>query len=304
MLTQKQKEELQSLLGVDRIHYNYELKDFTSFKIGGPADVLVQPESEPELLGILAFCRGHRIPWFVLGKGTNLIIRDKGIRGMVIILDGELTRVQVCGNRLTAGGGALLADASAQAARAGLTGMEFAQGIPGSVGGAVMMNAGAYGGEMKDIVEEVQAVGSDGSWMSISGEDMNFGYRMCRLQGMDVIVTRVIMNLRLGEQEAIRARTEELQRRRWDKQPLDLPSAGSVFRRPEGYYAGALIEEAGLKGFQIGGARVSDKHAGFIVNTGQATAADVLALILHIQHTVLEKSGVHLETEVRVVGEE
>ena len=213
-------------------------------------------------------------------------------------------QVNVTEMTVTAAAGALLSAAAVQAARAGLTGMEFAQGIPGTVGGAVMMNAGAYGGEMKDIVQKVHIIQSDGTRVVRTKEEMGFGYRICALKGSNCIITRVEMELAPGDPEAIRVRTDDLYKRRWDKQPLDLPSAGSIFRRPPGHYAGALIEEAGLKGFRIGGAQVSEKHAGFIVNTGGATGQDVIDLITHIQGRVREQAGVELEVEVKIVGEE
>ena len=304
MLEQVHKKELERIMDIGRIYYDQPLAPYTSFGIGGPADVLVEAETETELQALLLFCQKHAMQRFVLGKGTNLLVRDKGIRGMVIHLGGFLSSVEVKETAVTAGGGASLADAAAQAARAGLTGMEFAQGIPGSVGGAVIMNAGAYGGEMKDIVTRVHVLLANGQPTVYSGGEMAFGYRLSILQGTNSVVTKVEMTLQAGDPAAIRTLTEDLQRRRWDKQPLNQPSAGSVFRRPAGYFAGALIEAAGLKGFRIGDAQVSEKHAGFIVNRGQATAADVIALISHIQATVQEQAGVMLEAEIRIVGEE
>ncbi len=296
--------ELQAIIAPERILYNQPLAPYTSFGIGGPADIFVMAESDDEIAALVQFCLRHKLPRFIMGKGTNLLVRDKGVRGMIIHPVGALAKVVVEGTTLIAGGGASLADAAAQAARAGLTGMEFAQGIPGTVGGAVIMNAGAYGGEMKDIVRKVHAILPDGQSKIFEDTEMAFAYRMSILQGAEAIVTKVEIRLQPGDKAIIRGTTEELQRRRWDKQPLDLPSAGSVFRRPSGHFAGALIEGAGLKGFRIGDAQVSEKHAGFIVNLGQATAADVIALIDYIQKKVLEHSGVHLETEVRIVGEE
>jgi UDP-N-acetylmuramate dehydrogenase len=304
MLEHVHKKELEKIMDTGRISYDQPLAPYTSFGIGGPADVLVQAEREAELQALLHFCQKHAMPRFILGKGTNLLVLDKGIRGMVIHLSGILSYVEVKENTVIAGGGASLADAAAQAARAGLTGMEFAQGIPGSIGGAVIMNAGAYGGEMKDIVTRVHVLSANGQPAVYRGVEMAFGYRVSVLQGTNAIVTKVEMTLQYDDPAEIRIRTEDLQRRRWDKQPLNLPSAGSVFRRPTGFYAGALIEKAGLKGYRIGGAQVSEKHAGFIVNIGQATAADVIALICHIQKTVREQSGVLLEPEIRIVGEE
>jgi len=304
MLSMIQKEELKTMLPQGRVAFDEPLAPLTSFGIGGPADVLVRPGTVKELAALLQFTHLHSLPWFILGKGTNLLIRDKGIRGVVVQLAGEFVQIFIVKTHMTVGGGVLLSEAAARAARSGLTGLEFAHGIPGTMGGAVMMNAGAYGGEMKDLVFEVETMAPDGTIAIRTGPEMAFGYRACALQGTACIVTRVDLELEPGEPERIRARTEDLQRRRWDKQPLNIPSAGSFFKRPPGHYAGKLIEDAGLKGFRIGGAQISEKHAGFIVNRGDATSEDVIAVMKHVQETVLKTAGVVLETEIRIVGEE
>ena len=240
----------------------------------------------------------------VLGKGSNLLVSDKGIRGVVLLLAGEFKKVELLGNgRLRAGAGASLASVCAFARDQGLSGLEFAWGIPGSVGGAVTMDAGAYGGEMRDVVERVCHLTEEGTLSSAAGEELGFSYRKSRYTGGREVIAWADYKLQPGDPTQIGAQMEELMARRKAKQPYDMPSAGSVFKRPEGAYAAALIEECGLKGRRVGGAQVSEKHAGFIVNTGGATCGDVLALIGQIQQEVREKKGISLETEVRVLGE-
>ncbi len=277
----------------------------TTFQIGGPADRLVTVEAVSQLKGLLAVLQEEGMPFLLLGKGSNLLVSDRGIRGAVLLLSGELKRVELLsGGLVRAGAGASLASVCAFARDRGLTGLEFAWGIPGSVGGAAYMNAGAYGGEMKDVVERVFHLGPAGEEGSASGEKLRFSYRKSRYTGGREVITSVEYRLSPGDPAQIAAQMEDLMARRKGKQPYDMPSAGSVFKRPEGYYAAALIEECGLKGRQVGGAQVSPKHAGFIVNTGGATCADVLELIRQIQREVYERKGVRLEPEIRVTGEE
>lgn len=277
----------------------------TTFQIGGPADRLVTVETVSQLKGLLAVLREEGMPFLLLGKGSNLLVSDRGIRGAVLLLSGELKRVELLsGGLVRAGAGASLASVCAFARDRGLTGLEFAWGIPGSVGGAAYMNAGAYGGEMKDVVERVFHLSPAGEEGSASGEELRFSYRKSRYTGGREVITSVEYRLSPGDPAQIAAQMEDLMARRKGKQPYDMPSAGSVFKRPEGYYAAALIEECGLKGRQVGGAQVSPKHAGFIVNTGGATCADVLELIRQIQREVYERKGVRLEPEIRVTGEE
>ena len=277
----------------------------TTFQIGGPADRLVTVETVSQLKGLLAVLREEGMPFLLLGKGSNLLVSDRGIRGAVLLLSGELKRVELLsGGLVRAGAGASLASVCAFARDRGLTGLEFAWGIPGSVGGAAYMNAGAYGGEMKDVVERVCHLTPQGEEGSARGEELQFSYRRSRYTGGREIITSVEYRLSPGDPAQIAAQMEDLMARRKGKQPYDMPSAGSVFKRPEGYYAAALIEECGLKGRQVGGAQVSPKHAGFIVNTGGATCADVLELIRQIQREVYERKGVRLEPEIRVTGEE
>ena len=287
-----------------RIQEGEPLAPRTTFRIGGPADRLYTLENLGQLKGLLQALEQGNIPRMVLGKGSNLLVSDKGYRGAVLALAGEFQKVELLpGGRVLAGAGAPLASVCAFARDRGLSGLEFAWGIPGSIGGAAYMDAGAYGGEMKDVVVKVRHLTPDGQEGEAQGEDLAFGYRKSRYVGSGEIITQVEFQLEPGDPAAIAGKMEELMGRRKDKQPYDMPSAGSVFKRPEGHFAGTLIEQAGLKGRSVGGAQVSPKHAGFIVNTGGATCQDVLDLIVLIQKTVQEKFGVALEPEVRVTGE-
>lgn len=278
----------------------------TTFQIGGPADRFLTVENAAQLQGLLSCLRQAGIPYLVLGKGSNLLVSDKGIRGAVLHLGGDFKKVEVLpdGRTLRAGAGAPLASVCALARERSLTGLEFAWGIPGSVGGGAYMDAGAYGGEMRDVVSRVLHLGPDGAPGEARGEELCFGYRKSRYTGGEDIITAVEFTLQPGDPAAIAGKMEELMGRRKDKQPYDMPSAGSVFKRPQNGFAAALIEQCGLKGRRVGGAQVSEKHAGFIVNTGGATCQDVLELISVIRKTVEEQTGTCLECEVRVTGEE
>lgn len=278
----------------------------TTFQIGGPADRFLTVENAAQLQGLLSCLRQAGIPYLVLGKGSNLLVSDKGIRGAVLHLGGDFKKVEVLpdGRTLRAGAGAPLASVCALARERSLTGLEFAWGIPGSVGGGAYMDAGAYGGEMRDVVSRVLHLGPDGAPGEARGEELCFGYRKSRYTGGEDIITAVEFTLQPGDPAAIAGKMEELMARRKDKQPYDMPSAGSVFKRPQNGFAAALIEQCGLKGRRVGGAQVSEKHAGFIVNTGGAACQDVLELISIIQKTVEEQTGTRLECEVRVTGEE
>ena len=278
----------------------------TTFQIGGPADRFLTVENAAQLQGLLSCLRQAGIPYLVLGKGSNLLVSDKGIRGAVLHLGGDFKKVEALpdGRTLRAGAGAPLASVCALARERSLTGLEFAWGIPGSVGGGAYMDAGAYGGEMRDVVSRVLHLGPDGAPGEARGEELCFGYRKSRYTGGEDIITAVEFTLQPGDPAAIAGKMEELMGRRKDKQPYDMPSAGSVFKRPQNGFAAALIEQCGLKGRRVGGAQVSEKHAGFIVNTGGATCQDVLELISVIRKTVEEQTGTCLECEVRVTGEE
>lgn len=275
----------------------------TSFHIGGPAELMAQPQSEAELQSLLLKAAEAAVPVTLVGNGSNLLVRDKGIRGLVIKLGSMLRDIKVSGNVLTFGSGVSLAQASKKAAELGLSGMEFAVGIPGSIGGAVYMNAGAYDGEMAKVVKSVRVMDAAGEVSELSADELDFGYRHSALQGSGKIVTSVTVELAAGDKQAIAEKMADFSNRRITKQPLELPSAGSMFKRPPGYFAGTLIDQTGLKGYTVGGAQVSTKHAGFVVNIGGATAADVLQLISDVQAKVFAAHGVKLEPEVLVLGE-
>ncbi len=282
---------------------NEPMKHHTSFRVGGPADVFVQPHGIAELAFVLKVCHRHGVDPMVIGNGTNLLVSDAGISGVVVQIGENMAEVSTSGSTISAQAGVSLAKLAATALRNSLTGLEFASGIPGTLGGAVAMNAGAYGGEMKDVITHVVCLDQQGSKVSLSHSEMLFGYRSSIVATKGYIVAHVEMELKPGEPNQIKALMNDLNSRRREKQPLHLPSAGSVFKRPPGYFAGKLIQDAGLKGFRIGDAQVSELHSGFIVNLGQATATDVLRLIRHVQAEVKRQFGVDLETEVRIVGE-
>lgn len=298
-------DRLEAELTESEIRLNEPMSRHTSFRIGGPADVMVMPRTVEALSRAVRHVRAYRAPLTITGNGSNLLVRDGGIRGVVLKLGEHFQRIAVDPPGMVVQSGALLGDVSRAAAAHALTGLEFAVGIPGTLGGAIMMNAGAYGGEMKDVVTRVTILDpDDGELHALGPEELAFGYRKSALQGTRRIVAEVEMRLRSGDPDAIVARMEELTRQRESKQPLAMPSAGSVFKRPPGRYVGPMVEELGLKGYRIGGAQISEKHAGFIVNCGDATARDVLALIQHVQGEVERAFGVTLETEVQVIGEE
>ena len=276
----------------------------TSFRIGGPADVLAQPADEAELAALLKRAGEHAVPVTLVGNGSNLLVRDKGIRGLVIKLSNIFSSITVEGNVLTFGSGISLAMASKKAASLSLSGLEFAVGIPGTIGGAVYMNAGAYDGEMAKVVTCVRVMDMQGKISELQASELDFAYRHTALQNSGWIVISVTVALQPGEAESIAAKMADFSQRRISKQPLELPSAGSMFKRPPGYFAGTLIEQTGLKGYTVGGAQVSTKHAGFVVNVGGATAKDVLQLISDVQSKVFAAHGVRLEPEVLVLGEE
>ena len=279
------------------------MKNYTTFRIGGPADLLIQPSSEEELIRIAAYLRQKDISAVVLGNGSNVLVKDGGIRGVVIKIGKNMGNIRTDGEELTAEAGALLSAAAWAAADGGLTGMEFAAGIPGSVGGAVFMNAGAYGGEMSQIIVSCRALMPDGALREFSKEELKLGYRTSVFSQNGGIVTSCRMKLQAGDRETIYGYMRELAGRRTEKQPLNLPSAGSTFKRPEGYFAGKLIQDSGCRGLRVGGARISQKHAGFVVNEADASAEDVIRLIRLVQMRVRDCFGVDLEPEVRIIGE-
>jgi len=290
--------ELKEKIDASWVRENEPMKLHTTFRVGGPADVLVTPDTET-LPEVIALCKKHHLPYYVIGNGSNLLVGDKGIRGVVIAMTNRTGEITCDGEIITAGAGATLGQIAVLAAGNGLTGFEFAAGIPGTLGGALMMNAGAYGGEMKDVVEAVSFMDSMGEQHVVSGEEMEFTYRKSALADTDCIITGATIKLNYGDRNNILAKMNELAAKRREKQPLEFPSAGSTFKRPVGYYAGALIEEAQLKGVSVGGAQVSEKHAGFIINKNKATTKDIVELITLVRNTVYEKNGVYLETEVK-----
>ncbi len=277
------------------------LSKHTSFRIGGPAELMAFPRNPQELAHLLKTAREYGIPARILGAGTNVLAPDEGVQGLVICLRDTLMGLQLLeGNQIEAMAGMTLAQTAMFAARNGLSGLEFAHGIPGTVGGGLYMNAGAYGGELKQVAIKTEVMAPDGSCQWIEGEAQGFGYRRSAFQSMEGVILRTRLQLVPGQEEEIRSRIYELNEKRRSSQPLELPSAGSTFKRPARGYAAALIEEAGLKGLQVGGAAVSTKHAGFVVNLGGATAGDVLALVEQVRNRVLEHSGILLEPEVRL----
>ncbi|TYQ16402.1 UNVERIFIED_CONTAM: UDP-N-acetylmuramate dehydrogenase [Acetivibrio alkalicellulosi] len=295
---------MENILGSENIMVDEPMKNHCSFKVGGNADFLVTPVSVYQLSEIIKLCKKENIPIFIMGNGTNLIVSDKGIRGVVVKIYDNMSSYNIKDDILTVEAGMLLSKVSNIALENELTGLEFASGIPGTLGGAVAMNAGAYDGEMKNVVIKTEYIDNDGNIKTITGDEHQFGYRTSCILKNSGIVLKSSLKLEKGERREIEALMNDLKNRRNDKQPLDMPSAGSVFKRPEGYFAGKLIQDCNLKGYKIGGAQVSDKHCGFIVNTGEATASDIKQLIKHIQHTIKSSYGVELQTEVRIVGEE
>lgn len=283
------------------VRINEPMKRHTSFRAGGNAEWFCIPETAEELKAVVCACNKAGMPWYMTGNGSNLLVSDDGFPG-VMISTGKFDKLEVKGGTVTAGAGVLLARAAGAALKAGLTGLEFAAGIPGSVGGAVVMNAGAYGSEMKDVLKNVTVLTDDGEVQTLTAEELELGYRTSSIQKNGWLVLEAEFELQQGNPEEIRARMDDLAFRRRDKQPLEFPSAGSTFKRPEGHFAGKLIEDAGLKGFSVGGAEVSVKHAGFVINKGGATASDIYSLCKKVERTVMETFGVALELEVRLLG--
>ena len=295
---------ISEIIDEKRILRNEPMKKHTTFRIGGPADVLVQPATITEIEQVLQCCEEQAVPYYVVGNGSNLLVGDEGIRGVVLQLGNDFSEVEVCeDDTIWVQAGCMLSKVANLAAEHALTGMEFAAGIPGTIGGAVMMNAGAYGGEMKDIIECVTLLTPDREVLILPQDQMEFGYRESIVSKENYIVLEAKLRLQKGEPEAIEAKMKEYSEARRSKQPLEYPSAGSTFKRPEGYYAGKLIMDAGLAGYRVGDAQVSEKHCGFVINCGQATAKDVTAVMNDVIHRVAEAYQVELEPEVRKIGE-
>ena len=295
-------ETLCGICGAAHVLVREPMSRHTTFRTGGPADLLVQPEAE-QIAPILEVCRNEEIPWTVIGNGSNLLVGDGGIRGVVLEIGKQMSDIVIEGTMITAAAGAMLSSIASRAAAAELTGMEFASGIPGSLGGAVVMNAGAYGGEMKDILQKVTVLTPDGTVQTLSVEELELSYRHSIIPEKGYLVISAILELQPGNADEIQSIMDDLKEKRVSKQPLEYPSAGSTFKRPEGYFAGKLIQDAGLRGFRVGGAQVSEKHCGFIINRDQATSTDICQLMQQVSEIVYEKFGVRLEPEVKKIGE-
>ena len=302
-IKEEQIQLFRSFLKDDQIRIGEPMAEHTTFRIGGPADLFLIPEKEEEIRKIRRICKEENIPLFILGNGSNLLVSDRGFRGAVLWIYKNLSHFEVQDEQIKTSAGCLLSALSVAARNASLAGLEFAGGIPGTLGGAVRMNAGAYGGEMKDVIKTVRVLTPEGDIQDIPGSEMGFGYRTSIVEQKNLAVLEAVISLKKGDPLVIRDTMRDLNARRADKQPLEYPSAGSTFKRPEGYFAGKLIMEAGLAGYQVGGARVSEKHCGFVINAGGATASDVKRLIEDVRLKVRLNSGVLLEPEVRFLGD-
>lgn len=299
-------DELQQAAGESCLLEQEPMSSHISFRVGGPADYLVQAADEKAVADVLSFCRKEQIPCYVLGNGTNVLVKDEGYRGVILQIGQNMSDISVRREEdgsavICAQAGALLSAIAHRALEEGLAGMEFAAGIPGSLGGAVVMNAGAYGGEMKDILTSVRLLMPDGEIVTKTPEELRLGYRYSLVPKLSATVLSAEIRLAAGDREEIRAKMDDLAKQRRDKQPLEYPSAGSTFKRPVGHFAGKLIQDAGLRGYTVGGAQVSEKHCGFVINRGGATASDVLRLMEDVQRLVEKTSGVLLEPEVRIL---
>ena len=295
--------KLIEIAGSEQVCTDEPMKQHTTFRIGGRADYFVSPTETEQIRKVIELCRRENMPWYVIGNGSNLLVSDHGFRGVIIRLFKNYAGLRIEGEQIFVQAGALLSRTANAALQEGLTGFEFAAGIPGTIGGAMVMNAGAYGGEMKDITESVTVLTPEGELLTLKREELEMGYRTSLIARKGYLVLEAVLKLTRGNQEQIKEKMADLRQRRISKQPLEYPSAGSTFKRPQGYFAGKLIMDAGLRGFQVGGAQVSEKHCGFVVNTGDATAEDVLELIRQVSATVRALEGVTLEPEVRLLGE-
>lgn len=295
--------QLIQVIDKERVLVDEPMKKHTTFRVGGSADYFVMPETTEGVKQVVALCKKESLPYYILGNGSNLLVGDKGYRGVIIQIYKQMNQIIVDGDKICAQAGALLSKVGSEALEAELTGFEFAAGIPGTVGGAVVMNAGAYGGEMKDILLSATVLTQDGDILKLTNEELELGYRTSVIAKKDYVVLEAEYQLQRGDKVAIRAKMDELKLQRVTKQPLEYPSAGSTFKRPEGYFAGKLIQDAGLRGFQVGGAQISEKHCGFVINKDNATAADIVELMNQVSEKVFQKFGVTLEPEVKRLGE-
>ncbi len=302
-MDQRFENELKKVLSERQVKTGEPMEMHTTFRVGGPADYFVLPETKEELRETVLLCRREEMPYYILGNGSNLLVSDKGYRGVIIQVFKSMNKIRADGNCIHAQAGALLSAIAARALEKSLKGFEFASGIPGTLGGACVMNAGAYGGEMKQVLKQVTVLDSEGNILAIPSEDLEMGYRTSIIAKEGHIVLEAVIELEEGNEEEIRSLMEELKNKRVEKQPLEYPSAGSTFKRPEGYFAGKLIQDSGLRGFSFGGAQVSEKHCGFVINKDHATAADIAELMRRVSQCVEEKFGVALEPEVKRLGE-
>lgn len=300
-MNQQQRDELGQIVGPDNVLIDEPMSNHTTFRIGGPAEVFVEPPVGV-IKELVDFCKNSGIPYTIIGHGSNLLVSDEGIEGVVICLSKAASSINMEGESITCEAGAMLGTVASQAAQNSLGGMEFAAGIPGSIGGAVAMNAGAYGGEMKDILVSATVLTQDGEIVTWSVDELDLSYRHSRVLSEGAVVLSAVLKLASADAADIKAKMDDFRQRRLDKQPLEYPSAGSTFKRPEGYFAGKLIQDSGLAGYTVGGACVSEKHCGFVINKGGATAADVSTLMKNVDAIVREKFGVGLEPEVRLIG--
>ena len=296
-------EKLSKIVEKEQILIEEPMKKHTTFRIGGPAEYLILPQTAEEIADVVKLCRQEEIPWYIVGNGSNLLVADEGVRGVVIQLLRNFNQIQAEGCQIRMQAGAQNAAVAKRALDASLTGFEFAAGIPGTIGGAVVMNAGAYGGEMKDILKEVTVLDQNGMIRTIPAEELELGYRTSIIARKGYVVLEAVIVLKTGDPKEIKAAIDDLKEKRVTKQPLEYPSAGSTFKRPEGYFAGKLIMDAGLRGFSVGGAQISEKHCGFVINKGNATAKDVTELMDETKKIVMEKFGVALEPEVKRLGQ-
>lgn len=295
-------DKLEKIVSSEAIFEKEPMSKHTTFRIGGPADIFLTPKVS-QVLDVLKLAKEEHVPVTVIGNGSNLLVADEGIRGLVISFGKEAEEIQIEGTRMTVAAGTILAKVAAEAARNSLTGLEFAAGIPGSIGGAIVMNAGAYGGEMKDVVIGAKVLTPEGEIKELTKEELEFAYRHSCIPEKEYIVLEATLELMPGKEEKIREIMNDFKNRRIEKQPLEYPSAGSTFKRPEGHFAGKLIQDAGLRGYRVGGAQVSEKHCGFVINTGDATANDVRQLMEDVKRIVFDKYQVKLEPEVKMLGE-
>ena len=297
-------DKLNNVIAKDSILLDEPMSRHTTFRVGGPADFFVTPKANEEVRDVIRICKEAGMPYYIIGNGSNLLVSDAGYRGVIVQIYKEMNEVKVEGDLVKAQAGALLSGIAAKALGAELSGFEFASGIPGTIGGACVMNAGAYGGEMKDVLESVTVLTGEGKIIELGRNELELGYRTSVIAKKGYIVLGAVLKLERGDGEKIKTYMDELKEKRVTKQPLEYPSAGSTFKRPEGYFAGKLIEDAGLRGFQVGGAQVSEKHCGFVINRDHATAADIMELMRQVQIRVKENSGVDLEPEVKRLGDE